>query len=241
MFNLKSKIIPTPPYNKAFTLAEVLITLVIIGVIAAITVPTLIIKHQKEETVTRLKKIYTTMSQAVKLSEIDNGLTDNWDYNLSAEDFYNTYLKKYIINAKDFGFIDMNTSGVTYKKLNNEEMTSGYILFGNNYRIVLNDGSMIMISPKQSDVKSRLIFVDINGFNKPNKFGRDVFLFQISSKYKFSPFGLGEEAFRSFGNVANRNVLLGNEQEACKTTRYGGWCAALIMTDGWQIKDDYPW
>ncbi|MBR6164001.1 type II secretion system protein [bacterium] len=58
MFNLNNKLFSIPYYEKnhAFTLAEVLITLVIIGVIAAITVPTLITKYQKEQTVTRLKK-----------------------------------------------------------------------------------------------------------------------------------------------------------------------------------------
>ena len=51
-------------YNFGFTLAEVLITLVIIGVIAAITVPTLINKTQNQEYVSKLKKAYSTFTQA---------------------------------------------------------------------------------------------------------------------------------------------------------------------------------
>ena len=38
---------------KAFTLAEILITLGIIGVVAAMTIPTLITNYQKKQTVTK--------------------------------------------------------------------------------------------------------------------------------------------------------------------------------------------
>lgn len=48
----------------AFTLAEVLVTLGIIGVVAAITMPTLIDNHQKKVAATRLEKFYSMMSQA---------------------------------------------------------------------------------------------------------------------------------------------------------------------------------
>ena len=57
----------------AFTLAEVLITLGIIGVVAAMTMPALIGNYQKKQTVSALQKAYTTLAQAVKLSELSNG------------------------------------------------------------------------------------------------------------------------------------------------------------------------
>lgn len=41
----------------SFTMAEVLITLGIIGIVAAMTLPALIQKYQKQETSARLKKI----------------------------------------------------------------------------------------------------------------------------------------------------------------------------------------
>ena len=60
-------------FKSAFTLAEVLITLVIIGVIAALTVPTLIQNTQKQEYVTALKKAYSTLSQATQQIIAENG------------------------------------------------------------------------------------------------------------------------------------------------------------------------
>ena len=59
---------------KAFTLAEVLITLVIIGVIAAMTIPTLMNNTNNQELVSRLKKTYSELSQATNRIIADEGL-----------------------------------------------------------------------------------------------------------------------------------------------------------------------
>ena len=57
----------------AFTLAEVLITLGIIGVVAALTIPTLMANHRKQVVETSLEKFYSTMNQAIKMAEVDYG------------------------------------------------------------------------------------------------------------------------------------------------------------------------
>src|SRR5574344_1226697 len=57
----------------AFTLAEVLITLGIIGVVAALTIPTLINSYQEKATITALKKFYSVASQACLLAKVENG------------------------------------------------------------------------------------------------------------------------------------------------------------------------
>ena len=62
----------------AFTLAEVLITLGIIGVVAAMTLPTLIQNHQKKVTVVRLKKFYSVMSNAIRMEEAALGDYKGW-------------------------------------------------------------------------------------------------------------------------------------------------------------------
>ena len=66
-------------YKVAFTLVEVLITLGIIGVVAAMTMPTLIQNYRKNLVVTRLQKFYSTMNQAIKQSEVDNGDKLYWE------------------------------------------------------------------------------------------------------------------------------------------------------------------
>ena len=64
--------------KNAFTLSEVLITLGIIGVVAALTMPPLITKNREKETVTRLKKAYSALQQAFLGAAAEDGSPDNW-------------------------------------------------------------------------------------------------------------------------------------------------------------------
>lgn len=59
-------------------MAEVLITLGVIGIVAAMTLPTVITKYRKQVTVTSLKKFYTVMAQAIEQSSLDNGSPEYW-------------------------------------------------------------------------------------------------------------------------------------------------------------------
>ena len=59
--------------KKAFTLAEVLITLGIIGIVAAMTLPALIQKNSEKEIIAKLKKFNSTMDQAFMLAKNENG------------------------------------------------------------------------------------------------------------------------------------------------------------------------
>lgn len=63
-----------------FTLAEVLITLGIIGIVASMTLPTLTAKTRKAEATARIKKFYSAMHQAIIMSEMNNGSCNNWEY-----------------------------------------------------------------------------------------------------------------------------------------------------------------
>lgn len=62
-----------------FTLAEVLITLGIIGVVAALTLPNLLVNYRKTVTVNKVKKFYSMMSQATNASMAENGPMGSWD------------------------------------------------------------------------------------------------------------------------------------------------------------------
>lgn len=86
--------------KNGFTLAEVLITLGIIGVVAALTMPSLIQNHRKHVVETRLAKFASTYRQAIKMAEAENGPVGNWTVHRSnGTDYYEhykTYLDKYI-------------------------------------------------------------------------------------------------------------------------------------------------
>lgn len=87
-----------------FTLAEVLITLGIIGVVAAMTLPVLIGKWQKLVTVNKLKAAYSLISQAIEHAESDYGSVKDWTFG-DADNFTNKYIRPYyeILSVYDRG------------------------------------------------------------------------------------------------------------------------------------------
>lgn len=78
-------------YKAGFTLAEVLITLSIIGVVAAMTLPTLITNVQEKTTVSKVKKFYNTVENAYQRMIQDYGTIDTWGLMGSGDSDY--YLK----------------------------------------------------------------------------------------------------------------------------------------------------
>ena len=223
--------------KKAFTLAEVLITLGIIGIVAAMTIPTIVIQYPKKQTAALLKKSYTILTQAIKLSEIDNGNKAYWNYSLGGKDFFNSYLQN---------FITINQASIKEAKLNY------YLLNGNkcdetyctnsSYIVAMNDGTNIIVSNYQSFNNGKVVSIDINGFKKPNKIGKDYFIFAIHPESGIIPFGHKDFGwdYQRFGDY-DRNNLTGNRSYACNKKQGGQWCVALIMLDGWELKKDYPW
>ncbi len=223
----------------AFTLAEVLITLGIIGVIAAITLPALIVQHQKTVTVSRLKKVYSVFSQALIQSESINGSAEEWistDIPLNEETnskYFNTYWKPFLKISKvctdsKCGY----DSNGPWKYNNGQPWTYSHVMPSRRTSFYLNDGTFVLLNfgtatdgvYHVSGVQ-HLIF-DINGSKNPNTLGKDVFRYIINlEKHNITPLGNGTE----------RALLLEN----CKDT--GEYCAALIMHDSWQIKKDYSW
>jgi prepilin-type N-terminal cleavage/methylation domain-containing protein len=65
--------------NSGFTLAEVLITLAIVGVIAALTIPAVVKNYQKTQIISKLKKVYSAINQAYNMSQAENGMYQTWD------------------------------------------------------------------------------------------------------------------------------------------------------------------
>ena len=80
-----------------FTLAEVLITLGIIGVVAAITIPGLVTSYQKIMAVNRLKHTYAILSQAIQLQKAETGMDIlEFDTLLEPKEFMKKYINPYL-------------------------------------------------------------------------------------------------------------------------------------------------
>ncbi len=212
---------------KGFTLAEVLITLGVIGVVAVMTLPTVVQNYQKQAVVNKLKKSYTNLQNALQNSMSENGDMSTWDFPDDPYLFFDKYIAPY------------------YKRIADEN--------GGEHPIYTIDGVSFISYPKWialPDVTSVCIerkiydeyywmFIDINAKKEPNRLGKDIFmlnLFPKSNKLMFHSQGQTNEQLKS--------DYLGGGYQCQKGTneRYaGGKCGAKIMQDGWKIESDYPW
>ena len=230
--------------NKGFTLAEVLITLGIIGVIAPLTLPNLVANFQKKQTAAQLKSVYAILNQAYLASVLDNGEVENWDWG-SLDTYGNNFGAKYIIpylkkvsNAPYYTWYNLKGDD----SLNGRSL--GYIL--PNGMILRFWGLNFVNGGSGNKYKTHLMmFIDINGIKKPNKFGRDVFVFSIFPFVKANTNVMPSSNEQCHDGLLHygftRDKLLTQGCATCKPESMGLGCSAVIMKDGWKIKDDYPW
>lgn len=179
--------------NKAaFTLAEVLITLVIIGVIAALTIPTAINNTKEQELKSQFAKAYSTIVQAQYKTVMNDfggyvkcydamenlGTGSSTSYSAECSSFIQSLEKNLQVqkicrgNSKSDGCVPeypeftaaYYCSGATFNSLNNS-----------NYAYVLASGQIISLSVSDSS-----FLMDINGHKGPNAYGKDLFAFSFA-------------------------------------------------------------
>ena len=232
-------------FKFAFTFAEVLITLGIIGIIVAMTLPSLIGKYQKHVTVTRLQKVYSVLSQAINFAIKDHEDIQYWNFEgLNAQQFMDRYLVPYFQNvASEEPLIQVDAS---YSYSNVYAFADGTTLYG-----------WLWHNPQVNGLLQ--IVVDINGKAKPNIYGRDKFIFYIFSQKAdwyntgsgnvaknipgagLYPDGYGYDRERMKNDSWRGCNRRGDEESLGNQAQAGAFCTAMIMLDGWKISDDYKW
>ncbi len=198
-------------FKPAFTLAEILITLGIIGIVAALTIPTLMSSIQNRQLEVGLKNAYSTLTQALKMYEQDNG------YPLTSSNVGSRKLKsilmKYIKNVKDCGWgqSDIQKScmpNIAYAKdSQNYEFYMNYdgtdvldeqfYSYFDDGQFVMNNGMLVLLENVSTN-RYTFISVDVNGHKKkPNRLGHDLFMFQLMDDGQLLPMGAKNTYFRS--------------------------------------------
>ena len=219
----------------AFTLAEVLITLGIIGVVATMTIPTLMANHRKKVVETKLEKIYSVMNQAINLTNAEYGDVTNWIIDCGSsnsptcsinevENWFNSTIGKHIETLK---------TGKTKNK------TDDILL------IYLKDGSILGVTNYIYDM---FFYVNSDAISNARS-GKNYFLFRFNPillshqnneeaqkdlKYSLKP------TFEPYSNYWNgtREQLIDGHSFSCAQNH--AFCAKLIQYDGWKISKDYP-
>ncbi len=212
-----------------FTLAEVLVTLAIIGVVAAMTLPTLSQNYQKKVYITQLKKVYNLMSQAVLRLQTDKNALNPAEAGLISQESIDNFVPNYfklVMTCDDVAepcFSNQYISYGTHAVLN---VPKGYKSY------VLADGSAVAFKYSWSvsfPYTLIRVFVDLNGKSGPNVYGRDFFGMYIYSN--------GIIDIKS--NTSHDAPL--TEDERKSVTGYCGNGASLdacfgkILNDNWEM------
>lgn len=200
--------------KQGFTLAEVLVVITIIGIIASSTIPSLIMNVQNQQWRAAYKKNYNILSEATKQITEDNGGTmvnafesvpfDGWNNQDKAPAKYSEYM--HIIKQcrvwENVGFcvppfwsyLNGNPAvgtGITLTDMLN--------IGGGSAGAVLNDGTSLAFSYLSADCNwtSSLhngicgyVMVDVNGFKNPNTWGKDIYGLYIQKDGTIKPFAL---------------------------------------------------
>ena len=205
----------------AFTLAEVLITLGIIGVVAAMTMPSLMQNYKRQQATARIKKFVSVINQALISAENDLGPREDWvkgeeDNSDSAYDFLNTYIKPYIKSAD----IEKRT------------------LFGRNM------ATLRFVDGSQMSIKIGAcydIWYDINGEKGPNEKGKDIFVF-ILCKNGGCNFNSNQVRGYYCAPTGYQFPTHGQLIDNCKNYRTNGgeYCTILLEQNGYEFPKDYP-
>ena len=232
--------------KKGFTLAEVLITLGIIGVVAAMTLPALVQKHTNTVVETRLKKFYSGINQAIMLAEKDYGDRKYWyqDYNnidtddegkpilgsSETEKWWNKYIAP-----------NMKTIGVKYDD-------NGRPIF------MFADGSAL--KARHIDAMRDWLFYTTDPDKCDKKYGtEDASIGKCSFMFIFMPGGDGageSQTTKEWQYHVNKGFepykyswdgseqgLYNGSYSGCNLNKYA-YCTALIQYNGWKIPDNYP-
>lgn len=215
----------------AFTLTELLIALAILGALAGMAIPSLMEGLQKKQLTLQLKNTIAGIQQIAHNQMIAKNTKD-----LTLTDFNSP---EKLLSEKNFPIVKSCEKAAdcwteSYKKISGNTASTRY-LEGDNRSIILKNGAIISYGlsnsatkglPSDSDDRDIGIFrIDINGIDKPNMIGRDVFWFYISKK----------------GKILNHSQVSGggyNEADAiagCKAETFITACLTVIQENNWDM------
>lgn len=197
----------------AFTLAEVLITLGIIGVVAAMTIPNVLNYFQQQAYLSGFKKMYTVLSQAYLSAAQENGTADKWESSKNAYDYMKPFLNVSMDCVEKKGcFPEVLYRGISditdYAYPNYNNISSAF-------KVRLSDGTSVAFTTGFS------IVFDVNGDRPPNRWGYDVFSVLIDMS---APKLVG-----SSGSTVSWSVNNCSRKNPSETSIPGGTCSSWIL------------
>ncbi len=233
--------------RSAFTLAEVLITLGIIGIVAAMTIPTLISKNQKRVIEAKLKEDYSIIQQVIKSNESNDVdmsmLLKDEDAN-SQKEWFETYFAPYM----KYSHVCYDEAGCWQKRGDNKNLAGNATQYNrkdigiglNVVTLKLNNGTNICLDVFDSlqelaylfgvnaTENGLAIYIDTNGDSGPNVIGKDIYVLVYSPDNGIVPAGIHKT-----NEEINKNC-----SSAEKGQNAGYYCIMRVKNNGWEIPND---
>ena len=239
-----------------FTLAEVLITLGIIGVVAAMTTPALV-SHGKNEVFANklavaVSNFENAMQMAMTQEHVDRlGQTQMFCVQMGGgngaiRSFYEgmqQYLKVNDIsrNGNFQAEYTAHDAGNVFE-LNNDGSKGDIISADFNgiggTAINTKSGMLYYIYDRRGDAVRDLtsVYIDVNSYEQPNIVGRDIFMFILGNDGTLYPYGGLDAAQDNFINNRLWNDAEGGDLRCQNNSIGGGYgCAARVIAEGYKI------
>ncbi len=203
--------------KQAFTLTEVLLTLAIVGVVSALTLPTLINNYQNDIYTTSLRKVFNELSGAAERFMADEHIDNFYESDILSEDGMNEFADKYLKIATKCG-TECYSNNELKSSEKYQDMSRGSKTAPQG-TVCLNTPSSVVICMSEKD--NHLWFdIDTNGKKGPNTLGRDAFSLQVYDN----------------GNLINED-LDEYDPAKCKSSDWkkAEHCVGLIVKGNWKM------
>ncbi|MBQ8459541.1 type II secretion system protein [bacterium] len=236
----------------AFTLAEILITIGIIGVVAAMTIPTLIQKNQKRIIEASIKEDYSIIQQVIRQNEA-NDIDIVSEFKDGDTQFLKTWFETYFAPYMKYNRVCYNKAGCWQNRGLNKALSGisvhidrGTIGVGENIITVkLNNGSNLNFDVWattnsitnvnawnyfgiRTNSPVLTIYIDANGDSPPNVFGKDIYVMAYAPET-----GLVYAGYHRTDSEINKNC-----SKNATGSNAGFYCLMRIKNHGWQILDE---
>lgn len=213
-----------------FTLAEILITLGIIGVIAAIIMPALFSNVERTTLEKQTLKFYNRLTTAFSNYKADNESPSITNIGFNPDNFVRDYF-----TAERCANLTDCFSGV-YTHINGDgNWTPSFSYSNTAYK--LKDGSVFLIDYNPSEDSPIIVYFDVNGQKGPNRIGRDLWSVDVFHDGSVDEsWATPENKKGSSTEIASMNARIENRFQACLTNQYSGCFGHFMRND---FKFDY--
>ena len=225
----------------AFTLAEVLVTLGIIGVVSAMTVPTLMQNHQRKTYVTQLHQVYNLFQQAFLQYINDKNALNLHEAGLISSAEVSNFMKSYFkIVESCTDFTECFYDG-SYKNMSGTDLTNANYWPGASAApcFVLANGASVCVENSKYHTTYGHITIDINGKKGPNIAGRDLFFVTYYSDGSIDEDGIPPEC-RTSGTGCGSGKTNPKDVRAavganCSSRSDAKGCFGLLLNNNWEM------